>query len=172
MAEDPFAVIWKAAIQLYEGNTGTKIADASHAIAGIANVNALLEIIDRDQKKFAEYRNQGERIKAALRPVLNVIGTLAGAIGEGVALGFPPGKAVFAVVKLLVDATGNVKAHYDAVIDIFEQMHDFLSCCKIYLHRDAKMSDDVQHKIVKIFAHVLLVIGIVIKDMKRGRLSM
>ncbi|TFY51312.1 hypothetical protein EVG20_g11059, partial [Dentipellis fragilis] len=171
MADNPFPDVWKAAIERYEADTSIKISVASRALVSITSVDGLLEMIEQKQNRFMEYRKRGERIKGALRPVLDIIGALAGALGEGIALSFPPGKAVFVAVKSLVDATRNVKAHYDAIIDIFERMHNFLLRCETYLGQGVNISSDVQQKIVKIFAHLLLVVGIVIKDMKRGRLN-
>ncbi|TFY70482.1 hypothetical protein EVG20_g2514 [Dentipellis fragilis] len=173
MADNQLSKIWKAAIEQYEANTkiNLKAASESHIFANISSPDELLKAIDDKQKNFVEYRKRGAKIKGALKPVLDVVGLLAGAAGEGVAIVFPPGKVVFIAVKLLVDASHNVKSHYDAIIDIFEQMKSFLLRYRNYVKYDSNFSDGLQQNIVKILAHVLFTVGIITKDMKRGQLK-
>ncbi|KAA1474470.1 hypothetical protein DENSPDRAFT_852311 [Dentipellis sp. KUC8613] len=152
MADDPLSEIWKAAMKQYEEETknNLKTASASRNSANFSSAEELLKAIDDKQKKFVEYRKRGAKIKGALGPVLDVVGTLASAAGEGVAVVFLPAKAIFVAVKLLVD------------------MQSFLLRCRAYVNHDSNISGDLRRKIVNILAHLLLAIGIITKDMKRG----
>ncbi|TFY54295.1 hypothetical protein EVG20_g9764 [Dentipellis fragilis] len=166
MADDQFSETWAAAIKQYEADTKINIANASHDFAGITSAEQLLEIIQDEQKKFKKYRKRGEKIYGALKPVLEIVGSFADAAGEAVGTVLRPGKVIFAAVKLLLDAAKNVSTRYNLVIDIFGQMKGFLERCRIYL--DGNISSNLQHKLVEIFSHLLSVIGVVTKDMKRG----
>ncbi|TFY72970.1 hypothetical protein EVG20_g53 [Dentipellis fragilis] len=168
--DNQFPEIWKASIKQYEADTKNNLMHASRGLADITSADELLGIIDDKQKNFMEYRKRGAKIKGALKPVLDIVGPLADAAGEGVALVFPPGKVIFVTVKLLVDATHNVKAHYDAIIDTFERMESFLLHCCMYLGHGGNISDDLRQKLGKILVHLLSIIGIVTKEMKKGQL--
>ncbi|TFY58838.1 hypothetical protein EVG20_g8001, partial [Dentipellis fragilis] len=189
MADDQLSEIWKAAIEQYEADTENdlKAASESPKFANISSVDELLTAIDDKQKAFGQYRKRGAKIKGALEPVLDVVGMLADAAGEGVAVVFPPGKAVFVVVKLLVDvhfaflplrhlanseampqATHDVKSRYDAIIDIFERMESFLRRCRIYIKPGINISDVLRMQIVKILAHLLFIMGKVTKYIRKG----
>ncbi|TFY56712.1 hypothetical protein EVG20_g8826 [Dentipellis fragilis] len=168
--DNQFPEIWKASIKQYEADTKNNLTHASRGLSDIASADELLKAIDDKQKNFVEYRKRGAKIKGALKSVLDIVGPLASAAGDGVALVFPPGKVIFVAVKLLVDATHNVKSHYDAIIDIFEQMQSFLLRCHLYLSHGGNISDDLRQKLGKILAHLLSVIGLVTKEMKKGQL--
>ncbi|TFY65174.1 hypothetical protein EVG20_g5695 [Dentipellis fragilis] len=170
MADDSLSEIWKAAIKQYEEETKNNLKAISESpdFVNISSADELLKAIDDKQKDFKQYRERGERIKGALKPILDIAGALAGAAGEGVAVVFPPGKAVFVVVKLLVDATRDVKSRYDAIIDIFEQMESFLRRCCIYVKPNINISDVLQKQIVRILAHLLFIMGKVTKYIRNG----
>ncbi|KAA1474464.1 hypothetical protein DENSPDRAFT_882823 [Dentipellis sp. KUC8613] len=147
MANNQLSEIWRAAIEQYEADTENDLKAASESFANISSVDGLLKAIDDKQKAFRHYRKRGAKIKGALEPVLDVVGMLADVAGEGVSVVFPPGKAVFVVVKLLVEATHDVKSRYDAIIDIFERLEGFLRRCRIYIKPNTNISDVLRAQI-------------------------
>ncbi|KAA1474458.1 hypothetical protein DENSPDRAFT_331040 [Dentipellis sp. KUC8613] len=168
--DDQFPEIWNASIRQYEADTKNKLTHAFRGLGNIKSADELLRIIDDKQKNFVEYQKRGARIKGALKSVLDIVGPLASTAGEGVALAYPPGKAIFVAVKLLVDATHNVKSHYDAIINIFEQMQSFLLRCRMYLSHGGSISVDLRKKLGNILAHVICIIGVVTREMKKAQL--
>ncbi|KAA1474506.1 hypothetical protein DENSPDRAFT_931704, partial [Dentipellis sp. KUC8613] len=168
MADNQFSDIWASAIKQYEADMKINIMDASHNFVNITSPDELLGIIDGEQKKFKNYHKQVEKIQGAVKPVLDVIQTIADIAGEAVEAAFPPAKIVFVAVKLLLDAADNVSARYKAIINIFVRMQAFLERCKTYVK--SSISHGLQQRLVEILVHLLSIIGMVTKDIKRGYL--
>ncbi|TFY51087.1 hypothetical protein EVG20_g11172, partial [Dentipellis fragilis] len=169
MPDSVFPEIWTAAIERYEGDTKIKVADAFRDLASTTSVDKLLDVIDGKQKKFKEYEKRGEKIRGALKPVLDIVSLSSAVAGEAVGAAFPPGKVIFVAVKLLIDAAHNVSAHYRSIIDIFRQLQNFLDRCCVYLHGD--VSNKLKQRLVEILAHLLTILGMVTRVMKKGQLS-
>ncbi|KAA1474958.1 hypothetical protein DENSPDRAFT_873710, partial [Dentipellis sp. KUC8613] len=156
------------AIQQYQADTKIHIANASHDFAGITSAEQVLGIIEDKQKKFKKYRKRAQKIYGALEPVLEIVGTFADAAGDAVGTVFPPGQIIFAAVKLLLDAAKNINARYNLIIDIFGQMKDFTERCHMYLDGNITLPISLHQKLVEIFSHLLCLIGMITRDMKRG----
>ncbi|TFY57634.1 hypothetical protein EVG20_g8467 [Dentipellis fragilis] len=146
MADNQFSEIWAATIKQYEADSNINITDASCNLTNITSVDELLGMIDGEQKKFRNYQKRLQTLRA-----------------------FPPAKIVFVAVKLLLNAAENVSAHYKAIVNIFARMQTFLDRCKTYVKGNISLG--LQQRLVEILAHLLSVIGTVMKDMKGGWLK-
>ncbi|TFY53046.1 hypothetical protein EVG20_g10292, partial [Dentipellis fragilis] len=169
MADNQFSEIWAATIKQYEADTNINIMDASRNLANVTSADELPGMIDGEQKKFRNYQKQVDKIQGAVKPVLDVIQAIADTAGEAVGVAFPPAKIVFVAVKLLLNAAENVSAHYKAIVNIFARMQTFLDCCNTYVKGNISLG--LQQRLVEILAHLLSVIGTVMKDMKGGWLK-
>ena len=100
---------------------------------------------------------------------------------------FPPAQAIFAGVDVLItvrvlliysptylmirkhQAANGVSSSYDALVDLFECVGNFLKRLRIYT--DVAMSPSMTEIIVKIMAELLSVFSLATKQIKQGRLS-
>ena len=100
---------------------------------------------------------------------------------------FPPAQAIFAGVDVLImvrvlltlsptylmiriyQAASGVSSSYDALVDLFECVGNFLKRIRIYT--DVAMSPSMTEIIVKIMVELLSVFSLATKQIKQGRFS-
>ena len=105
----------------------------------------------------------------------------------GYQMPFPPAQAIFAGVDVLItvrvlltlsptylmiriyQAANGVSSSYDALVDLFECVGNFLKRLRIYT--DVSMSPSMTEIIVKIMAELLSVFALATKQIKQGRFS-
>jgi hypothetical protein len=64
----------------------------------------------------------------------------------------------------------DVRANQDNLIDVFERMENFFQ--RLEIHMRVSSAPEMIDIIVKIMVEVLSILGIAMKEMKQGRLSM
>ena len=100
---------------------------------------------------------------------------------------FPPAQAIFAGVDVLItvrvpltclptyfmirihQAANGVSSSYDALVDLFECVGNFLKRLRIYT--DVPMSSSMTEITVKIMAELLSVFALATKQIRQGRFS-
>ncbi|KAF8256562.1 hypothetical protein EI94DRAFT_1858098, partial [Lactarius quietus] len=103
-----------------------------------------------------------------LRPVVQVVHALSGVIGPSFSLiPFAPAKAIFAGVDFLIAAASSVGSSYDALVDLFECLGNFLKRIRIY--SDLSLTPSMTEISAKIMAELLLVLALATKQIKQGR---
>ena len=102
---------------------------------------------------------------------------------------FPPTKAVFSGINILLSVSislvisapvpvhiqnyqtaENVMASYDALVDIFECIENFLRRLSIY--NEIRPTPAMTEMVIKIMAELITVLALATKQMKQGRFSM
>ena len=199
-----FAAIWASALEEYKRNTNK---DPTLTPLEGDSPDALLAIIDEKQRTFKHYRSKGEKIRKALKPILELVLLFSEAAGEGTAL-----VSVATVLRqsLVTNSTSidistiesnfcrhsrttrseycvtcsfggsasdtapsqaakNVTAKYDAILDVFGEMGNFLDRLRVYLKQD--VTAPMRKIFVEILSQMLRTFGIFTKFMKRNRLS-
>ncbi|THH19284.1 hypothetical protein EW146_g1864 [Bondarzewia mesenterica] len=168
--ESAFHAIWQEAIFKYESDTGIKVdLSSSSPFATVDSPDAVLQLVDEEQKKFNEHRKSGEKVRDVLKPMLHVVCSFANAAGQGASLAFPPSTAIFGAVVVLLRAAEGVSSGYDAISQILQDLDDFLDRFKIHLDHDITRS--IQEMMVKILAHLLMILGLVTKSVKEDRVG-
>ncbi|KAI0292992.1 hypothetical protein B0F90DRAFT_1822487 [Multifurca ochricompacta] len=89
--------------------------------------------------------------------------------GEGIGLPFPPAKAIFAGIGVLLAAIKDVSASYDALVDLFESTELFLRRLDIYTKIPSTPA--MNEIIVKILVEVLSTLALATQQVKEGRLK-
>ena len=77
-----FTEIWVTAITQYKRDTKHDILQGR---LEADSPDALLDIINSEQHKFKEYRKRGQKIRAALKPILQLTELLSETVGESLA---------------------------------------------------------------------------------------
>ncbi|KAH9956096.1 hypothetical protein BC827DRAFT_1386158, partial [Russula dissimulans] len=88
---------------------------------------------------------------------------------SGVSSAFPPAKAVFAGMAILLSAIKDVNKSYDTLIDLFESFQSFLGRLDIYTKIPSTPA--ITEVIVKILTELLSTLSVVIRQVKQGRLK-
>ncbi|KAN0120758.1 hypothetical protein V8E52_004027 [Russula decolorans] len=129
---------------------------------------AILELLQERENSFKEYRDNNRRLINCLTPAVRVIQTFSGILGEALTLvPFPPAKALFVGIDVLLAAASGVTSSYDALLELFECLGNFLKRLEIYttIPRTPIMTE----VIVKIMVELLSVLALASKQIKEGR---
>jgi len=99
---------------------------------------------------------------------VKVIQAFSGILGEAASLvPFPPANALFAGIDTLLDAASGVSSSYDALLDLFECLGNFLRRLEIYTR--IPPTPTMMDIIVKIMTELLSVLALATKQVEQGR---
>ncbi|KAN0113738.1 hypothetical protein V8E52_007391, partial [Russula decolorans] len=163
-----FQLIIKALAD-YANLTGIDLTKNPFAekIESSSSPEAILELLQEREKAFKEYREGNRRLISCLSPGVKVLHAFSGIAGEAVILvPFSPAKAVFTSIDVLLAAVDGVTSSYDAVLELFECLGNFLKRLEIYLTIPTTMVTDV---IIKIMVELLSVLALATKQIRQGR---
>ncbi|KAI9429250.1 hypothetical protein H4582DRAFT_1827281, partial [Lactarius indigo] len=166
-----FDAIFKTAFKAYKKQTGHDIT--SHPLAAWLKTcdtpDAILAVLKAQVEEFEQSRRDDERLTKWLNPTVNVLYAFSATLGEGVGLvsiGRMPRSAICALTFVL-QASKDVSASHDILIDIFERIENFFKRLEAYTEvpQTAAMTD----VIVKIMVEVLSIFAIATKEIRQGR---
>jgi len=98
---------------------------------------------------------------------VKVLHAFSETLGKSVTLAFPPAKAIFIAVGVLLLAAKKVRASQGALFELFERLEAFFQRLEIYT--EAALDQRMMDTVTKIMAEVLNIIGIATKEIKQGR---
>ncbi|KAH9173842.1 hypothetical protein EDB89DRAFT_1905008 [Lactarius sanguifluus] len=136
----------------------------------------VLRLLEDKANEFKDYREGNRKLIDCLKPVVNVIHALSGVLGDAVSLvPFQPAGAIFTGVDILLarhdiwtpQAASGVSSSYDALVDLFECIGNFLRRLRIYA--DLPLTPSMTDIIVSIMAELLSVLALATKQTKQGR---
>ncbi|KAH9177951.1 hypothetical protein EDB89DRAFT_1902041 [Lactarius sanguifluus] len=148
----------------------------------------VLKLLEDKANQFKDFRDGNRKLLNWLSPVVHVIHTLSAVLGTSITLvPFEPAKAVFAGLDVLIavrvtlqspsvsprhiriQAASGVSSSYDALVDLFECLANFLKRLRIYI--DLPLTPSTTEIGVKIMVELLSVLALATKQIKQGRFS-
>ncbi|KAN0136461.1 hypothetical protein V8E53_005829 [Lactarius tabidus] len=108
-----------------------------------------------------------DRLKTWLVPTLHVLCAFSDTLGEGVSLAFPPAKAIFAGVGVLLSTAKDVAESQDILIEIFGRIESFFLRLKIYT--EISLTPAMTDKMVQITVEILDILATATKEMDQSR---
>ncbi|KAH8977213.1 hypothetical protein EDB86DRAFT_2838218 [Lactarius hatsudake] len=164
-----FDTIFAAALEAYEKQTKKDIT--SHPLAtqlqSCDSPSAIISILRAQVQVFDQSQIADEKLTKWLDPIVNVLYAFSAILSEGVGLTFPPAKAIFAGIGVLLQAVKDVRASQNALADLFDRMEYFFMRLEKYI--DVRPTAAMTDVIVKIMTEVVSILGIVTKEIKQGR---
>ncbi|KAH9037510.1 hypothetical protein EDB85DRAFT_609184 [Lactarius pseudohatsudake] len=164
-----FETIFGTALEAYKERTNKDIA--SHPLAvqlqSCDSPNAILAILRAQVQAFDRSQSADEKLTKWLDPTVNVLYAFSGILGEGVGLTFPPAKAIFAGIGVLLQAVKDVRASQSALVDLFSCMECFFKRLEKYI--GVRPTAAMTGIIVNIMVDILSILGMVTKEVRRGR---
>ncbi|KAI9432760.1 hypothetical protein H4582DRAFT_1091100 [Lactarius indigo] len=164
-----FGKIFEAALKAY--NNQTKKDIASHPLAtqlqSCDSPSAILAILRAQVQAFDRSQGADERLTKWLDPTVNVLFAFSATLGEGVGLAFPPAKAIFTGIGVLLQAVKDVRASQNSLADLFSRMEYFFKRLEKYI--DVRPTAAMTDIIVQIMVEVISILGIVTKEVRQGR---
>ncbi|KAH9052606.1 hypothetical protein EDB87DRAFT_1581655 [Lactarius vividus] len=177
MASTLFQPILDAALADYTKQVGIDLAN--HLLAGnirsCGSPDDVLKLLEDKANQFKDFRDGNRKLLNWLNPVVHVVHTLSGALGASITLvPFEPAKAIFAGVDVLiafwiVKAANGVSSSYDALVELFECLGNFLKRLRIYT--DLPLTSSMTEISVKIMVELLSVLALATKQIKLGRFN-
>ncbi|KAI9435407.1 hypothetical protein H4582DRAFT_646718 [Lactarius indigo] len=164
-----FETIFTAALKSYRQQTKRDLT--SHPLAtrlqSCDSPSAILSILRRLFQTVDRSRAVNERWTKWLDPTVNVLYAFSVTIGNGVGLIFPPSNVIFTSIGVLLQAIKDVRTSQDALVDLFGRLEYFFKRLEQYIEvRPTTAMTDI---IVKIMVEVLVILGIVTKEVGQGR---
>ncbi|KAF8270266.1 hypothetical protein EI94DRAFT_1698933 [Lactarius quietus] len=162
-----FQAILDNALVSYRKQIGVELDKHTFAdeLRGLESPNDILKLLEDKANAFKVYRDGNRKLIKWLRPVVQVIHALSGVFGQVVP--FQPGQAIFNGIDVLITAADGVSSSYDALVDLFECIGNFLNRLRIYT--DVPMSSSMTDIIIKIMVELLSVFALATKQIKEGR---
>ncbi|KAI9445647.1 hypothetical protein BJY52DRAFT_1228808 [Lactarius psammicola] len=166
-----FRTIFATALEAYKQQTNTDIS--SHPLAAqlqsCDSPTAVLAVLRGQVQAFDKSQSASNELTKWLDPTVNVLYAFSAVLGDGVGLIFPPSNAVFAGIGVLLQAVKDVRASQDALGDIFVRMEYFFKRLEAYI--EVRPTANMTDIIVKIMTEVLLILGIVTKEIRQGKMK-
>ncbi|KAI0286331.1 hypothetical protein BC826DRAFT_93827 [Russula brevipes] len=95
--------------------------------------DSILELLRERETAFKGYRDGNRRLINSLSPAVQVLHAFSATLGEALSLvPFPPAKAVFVGIDVLLAAASGVTSSYGALLELFESLGNFLKRLEIY----------------------------------------
>ncbi|KAH8989780.1 hypothetical protein EDB86DRAFT_3245115, partial [Lactarius hatsudake] len=165
-----FKPILDAALAEYTNQVGIDLTTypLADTLRSCNSPDDVLKLLEDNANKFKDFRNGNRKLLNWLSPVVQVVHTLSAVLGASIALvPFEPAKAVFAGVDILIAAASGVSSSYDALVDLFECLANFLKRLRIYT--DLPLTPEMTEISVKIMGELLSVLALATKQIKQGR---
>ncbi|KAF8265889.1 hypothetical protein EI94DRAFT_265134 [Lactarius quietus] len=165
-----FQPILDAALADYSKQVGIDLATSplTDSLRSCGSPDDVLALLEDRTKEFKDFRDGNRKILTWLRPVVQVVHALSAVISPSFSLvPFAPAKAVFAGVDFLIAAASGVSSSYDALVDLFECLGNFLKRIRIY--SDLPLTPSMTEISAKIMAELLSVLALATKQIKQGR---
>ncbi|KAH8993442.1 hypothetical protein EDB92DRAFT_1854195 [Lactarius akahatsu] len=100
-------------------------------------------------------------------PLVHVLYTFSGALGDGVSLAFPPAKVIFTGIGVLLAAAKDARASHGAIVNLFERIESFFKRLGVYTQ--ILLTTEMAEVLVKIVIELLSILSIATKEVKRRR---
>jgi len=168
-----FHTIFGAALQDYENRTGIRLVNHPFAkqLEECDSLDSINAIVLEQAKGFREFKRDNGKLMKLLKCSVDVLHTLSTCtvLGEVVGVPFPPAKAIFTGIAILLRAVKSRRASYDTLVELFTSFKNFLGRLSIYT--GIPPTPVLTDLLVKIIAELLYTLALATKHVKRGRLK-
>ncbi|KAH9166455.1 hypothetical protein EDB89DRAFT_218772 [Lactarius sanguifluus] len=162
-----FQAILDKALADYHDQIGVELDKHPFAdeLRGRDSPDDVLKLLEDKANAFRVYRDGNRKLINWLSPVVRGIHTLSGVLGE--AIPFQPAKAIFVGMDVLITAANGVSSSYDALVDLFECVGNFLKRLRVYT--DVPLTPSMTEIVVKIMVELLSAFALATEQIKQGR---
>ena len=180
-----FKSVLDAALESYVKQTGVDITKhpSAEKLQNCHSTEDVIQLLSEGETEFKDHRDKYRNLINHLRPVVRIVYAFSGILGEA----FQPTKVMFVGIDVLlsvrisnislsylwmtlVQAAIGISTSYDALLDVFECVSNFLKRLDIYTER-TPLSPTMSGIVVKIISEVIAVLALATKQIKQGRLS-
>ncbi|KAN0136649.1 hypothetical protein V8E53_005419 [Lactarius tabidus] len=165
--------LFEAALSEYEKRAGTNLIEneLTSKLKGCNCADEVTAVLQDRAQAFQKYRGDRGKIMIRLKQAVNVLYNLSTSTVVGQSIGmipFPPAQAIFAGIGILLAAIKDVNSSYDALVELFELIENFLRRLDIYTKvQSTKAMTEI---VVKILVELLATLALATQQVKQGRL--
>ncbi|KAF8266134.1 hypothetical protein EI94DRAFT_231040 [Lactarius quietus] len=170
MPSASFQAIFDVALADYSKEVGVDLARHSltHSLRSCGSTDDVLTLLEAKANEFKQFRDGNRKLINWLSPVIQAVHTLSAVLGASMtSVPFEPAKAIFTGIDVLIVAAIGVSSSYDALVDLFECLGNFLKRVRIYC--DLPLTPSMTEISVKIMVELLSVLALATKEVKQGR---
>ncbi|KAH8977580.1 hypothetical protein EDB86DRAFT_3249740 [Lactarius hatsudake] len=160
------------ALDKYAEQTGINLNENPFAdkVKGCESPNAVLLLLQDNLKAFKDYRDQNRKFIDCLNPVVQFVHAFSGVLGETAGLvPFQPAKLIFVGIDVLFTAADGVSASYDALLELFECLGNFLK--RLHIYAGISLEPSMTDVVAKIMVELITILALARKQIHRGRLK-
>ncbi|KAH8986311.1 hypothetical protein EDB92DRAFT_1818336 [Lactarius akahatsu] len=173
MSSTSFQLILDVAIADYAKQTG--IDPIKHPFADRLQTSHspddILKLLGDKASEFENYREGNRELIGCLKPVVTVIHAFSGFLGGAVSLYVYPDILRLHSLNVIwtPQAACGVSSSYDALVDLFDCVGNFLKRLRVYTN--LPLDPSLTEICVKIMVELLSVLALATKQIKQGRFS-
>ncbi|KAH9063605.1 hypothetical protein EDB87DRAFT_132125 [Lactarius vividus] len=160
------------ALDKYAEQTGINLNENpfTDKVKGCESPNAVLLLLQDNLKAFKEYRDKNRKFIDCLSPVIQFVHAFSGILGETAGLvPFQPAKLIFVGIDVLFTAADGVSTNYDALLDLFECLGNFLK--RLHIYSGTSLDPSIKDIVAKIMVELISILALAKKQINRGRLK-
>ncbi|KAH9063612.1 hypothetical protein EDB87DRAFT_132759 [Lactarius vividus] len=152
--------------------TGIDLKDDPFAakVNGCDSPDAVLLLLQDNMKAFKEYRDKNRKFIDCLSPVVQFVHSFSEILGGAAGLvPFQPAKLIFVGINVLFTAADEVSASYDALLELFECLGNFLK--RLHIYSGVSLDSLMMDIIANIMVELISILALAKKQIARGRLK-
>ncbi|KAF8501751.1 hypothetical protein F5888DRAFT_1675081, partial [Russula emetica] len=170
-----FPEIFEVALQEYTKKTEKDIKSdplfAKFQLEDCNSSDAVLKVLEKQALAFEQYREGDRKVQLMrrLKPIVEILSrvSIKGDLKEGIVSIFPPAKAIFTGIGLLLKAAKRVSDDYDALIELFEHFERYLRRLQVFTTIPRALGEIL----VEIMVELLGVLALTTQQINQGRFS-
>ncbi|KAF8260389.1 hypothetical protein EI94DRAFT_910452 [Lactarius quietus] len=160
------------AVDKYAEQTGINLKENPFAekVKNCDSPSAVLDLLQDNLKAFKDFRDKNRKFIECISPVLQFVHAFSGVLGEAAGLiPFQPAKLIFAGIDVLFAAADGVSASYDALLELFECIGNFLR--RLHIYSEIPLDILMEDMVAKIMVELISILALAKKQIGRGRLK-
>ncbi|KAH9952908.1 hypothetical protein BC827DRAFT_1380141, partial [Russula dissimulans] len=165
--------LFEAALNEFESRAGTKLVQHQifNELVACESVESVLDILQEQIKPLRTSLGNESTLMKWIKRTVHILHSLSTnhIVVSGVSSTFPPAKAVFVGIAILLSAIKDVDKSYDTLVHLFESFESFLRRLDIY--SKIPSTPAMTEVIVKTLAELLCTISLAIQQITQGRLK-
>jgi len=162
--------LFEFALQAYEKKTGITLAKHPLAVQlqSCHTIESITGLVQDQALAFGDFQGK-DRIMKSIKSTVSILTALSATacLGDAIGLPFPPTKAIYAGVAILLAVAKGMNSSYEALVDLLESIECLLWRLDIYTQ--IPHSTAMDEMVVKIMAELLSILAQVTKELKQGQ---
>ncbi|KAF8258103.1 hypothetical protein EI94DRAFT_1193553 [Lactarius quietus] len=160
------------AVDKYAEQTGINLKENSFSdkVKSCDSPGAVLVLLQDNLKAFKDFRDTNRRFIECISPVVQFVHAFSGILGETAGLTpIQPAKLIFVGIDVLFAAADGVSASYDALLELFECIGNFVK--RLHIYSEIPLDTLMKDIVAKIMVELISILALAKKQIGRGRLK-